>query len=124
MVESFFSRDTLVSILNFVFFQFQRDELDYIWTGMRYNVTTQKYQWCGDSTSSYRNWCTGEPQLDASNDKLCVAMKVDRVRESIARGCLKVFDCKTELPYLCHRRCSNYEFMQSAAETVNNILQF
>ena len=91
---------------------------------MKYNVTEQKYKWCGGSTSSYRNWCTGEPLLDIASNKICVAMKVNRVSDkSIGRGCLKVFDCKTALPYICHRRCKNYAFMESAVEAIDNILQ-
>ena len=103
---------------------FFRDTLDFVWTGLKFNVSKQKYQWCGNSVSSYRNWCTDEPKLDVTGDKLCVAMKVDRVRKSsIARGCFQLFNCKTELPYICHRRCNNYEFMESAVDTLNNLLQ-
>ena len=90
-----------------------------------WSVSDQKFKWCGATTSSYRNWCTGEPQVDVNSNKLCVAMKVDRVSggASIARGCLKVFSCDTELPYLCHRRCSNYAFMDSAVDSINRALQ-
>ena len=105
-------------------FLFFSDTLDNIWTGLRFSVLDQKFKWCGETTSSYRKWCTGEPQVDPANNKLCVAMKVDRVNDkSIGRGCLKVFDCNTALPYLCHRRCSNYAFMESAAGAIDNILQ-
>ena len=86
---------------------------------MRYDRGKNKFKWCSRSTSSYRNWCTGEPQVDKANNKLCVAMKVNRVDSSnIARGCLKVFDCNATFPFLCHRRCSNYDFMENAANAV------
>ena len=106
-------------------FRYFSDALDYIWTGLMWSVSEQKFKWCGATTSSYRNWCTGEPQVDPANNKLCVAMKVDRVSggSSIARGCLKVFDCSTELAYLCHRRCSNYAFMDNAVNSINDALQ-
>ena len=102
---------------------FFSDELDYVWTGMKYNTTSQKYQWCSSSISSYRKWCPSEPLLDVSTNKLCVAVKVNRVNpKSIARGCLKVFDCKTELPYVCHRRCNGFEFMANAVGFIDDIL--
>lgn len=95
-----------------------------VWTGLRWSLSKKKFEWCGTTTSSYRNWCTGEPQVDPSSNKLCVAMEVDRVRgTSIARGCLKVLDCAKPLPYLCHRRCSNYAYMDIAVDAINNVLQ-
>ena len=108
-----------------MFFSIYRDALDYIWTGLMWSASVQKFKWCGDTTSSYRNWCTGEPQVDPTNNKLCVAMKVDRVSggSSIARGCLEVFDCSTPLPFLCHRRCSNYAFMENAANIVGDLIE-
>ena len=89
-----------------------------------WSVSVQKFKWCGDTTSSYRNWCSGEPQVDPASNKLCVAMKVNRVSggSSIARGCLEVFDCSTPFPYLCHRRCSNYAFMEKALNIVNDLI--
>ena len=89
-----------------------------------WNTSQKKFKWCGATTSSYRNMCTGQPQVDPAGNKLCVAMKVDRVRggSSIARGCLKVFDCNTPLPYLCHRRCSNYAIMENAVDSIGKIL--
>ena len=99
--------------------------MDYVWTGLRYDTNEGKFKWCSGATTTYRNWCTGEPQVDPANNKLCVAMKVDRVSggSSIARGCLKVFDCNATLPYLCHRRCSNYAIMDTAANLIENVLQ-
>ena len=91
---------------------------------MRYDTTERKFKWCSGSKTTYRNWCTGEPQVDPASNKLCVAMKVDRVDgSSIARGCLKVFDCNAPIPYLCHRRCSNYAVMDSAVANIEKLIQ-
>ena len=88
---------------------------------MQFNTTSQKFQWCSNSVTSYRRWCQGEPLLDIPSGKMCVAMKINPVNPK-GRGCLKVFDCKKNLPYLCHRRCSNYGFMQNAAISTENLL--
>ena len=92
---------------------------------MSYNPVTKKFEWCVDSVSSYRKWCPNEPNLsEVTSGKRCVAMKVNRSDDkNIGRGCLKVFDCSANLPYLCHRRCSNYEAMSNLVNIVGEILQ-
>ena len=62
-------------------------------------------------------------KLTSPVEKLCVAMKVDRSGSGMARGCLKVLDCHTPLPYVCHRRCNNYDFIMDAAHATNKLLQ-
>lgn len=94
-----------------------------VWTGLRYDTNERKFKWCSGSTTSYRNWCTGEPQVDEANNKLCVAMEVDRISSSIGRGCLKLIDCNKKLPYLCHRRCNNFVFMDNAVDAIDRLIQ-
>ena len=84
---------------------------DYVWIGLRYNKTTQVFQWSDGAWFMEDNWDIGQPKLNTSatglNNQTAIQLSVkETLCVAISKRTLKwtMMACSIPLPYVCLHR--------------------